>query len=156
MNINQILLTLLILIACCVGTFFLGRETKPTEYEQIYKVDTLRILDTFLIASEPLIIEKSKAKIVYKDRYFYDSVKISPHPFTAILDTIIKADTLNIEFEYPTALFSVLLRKQPDSVFTQKIYIDRQIFTKSEPEWWKTTIYAGGGLILGVLIGKGL
>ena len=164
MNSNQTILTIIILVACSAAMFFLGRETKPPEYLTSFKTDTLYVCDTVLETAEPVFVEKAVAAIKKRDWGLrtgdlkgIDSIdpnRKNPAPFTATLDTILNSDTLHAEFEYPEALFTILLKRRPDTTFVKTIYIDRNIYAFKEREGWEIPVYIGAGIVGGFLLGR--
>lgn len=164
MSSNQTILTIIILVACSAAMFFLGRETKPPEYLMSFKTDTLYLCDTVLRTAEPVIVEKAKARISRqltafsfqqeKDSALADSRQPTADSFTATLDTIINADTLHAEFEYPEALFSIMLKRRPDSTFIKTAFIDRTIYAQKERASWEIPVYVGAGIVGGFLLGR--
>lgn len=162
MSSNQTIITIIILVACSAAMFFLGRETKPAEVMMSFKTDTLYICDTVLRTAEPVLVEKAKANIRNRESGIGNQGKETlpnsqfpiPNSFVATLDTIINADTLHAEFEYPEALFSILLKRRPDSTFIKTIFIDRTIYAQKERASWEIPVYVGVGVIGGFLLGR--
>lgn len=164
MSSNQTILTIVILVACSAAMFFLGRETKPAEFLMSFKTDTLYICDTVLKTAEPVLVEKAKAVVKKRDWRlgtggWKDSNAIASNPqnpvsFMATLDTIINADTLHAEFEYPEALFTILLKRRPDSTFIKTRLIERTLYATKERASWEIPVYVGAGLLGGFLLGR--
>ena len=106
-----------------------------------------QIRDTILqvLPAEPIIIEKSIAKV----KYIRDTI-IQTQPFIAQLDTIIKYDTIRLGFQFPENYFSLDYRKHPDTLKTEII---TQTVAK-KPNWWEEPAYFIGGFIIGYIIKK--
>jgi hypothetical protein len=126
-------------------SFFLGRSSKNCSdtVQTIIKRDTVIIVKQ----AEPIIIEKAKTKIVYTR----DTI-IQTQPFIAVVDTIIKKDTVYAKFEFPANNFDLWIKKKPDSTLIQTITITKEII-KDRP-WWEASAYSLGGAVIGFLFGK--
>jgi hypothetical protein len=105
------------------------------------------IRDTILqvLPAEPIIIEKSVAKV----KYIRDTI-IQTQPFIEQLDTIIKYDTIRLGFQFPENYFSLEYRKHPDTLKTE--IITRTI--EKNPKWWEEPVYFISGFIIGYIIKK--
>jgi len=132
----MILLNLLFLILL----IFSHKHNEPIIQEK-------QIRDTILqvIPAEPIIIEKTIAKITY----IRDTI-IQTQPFVAQLDTVIKYDTIRMGYQFPENYFSLEYRKHPDTLKTE--IITRTI--EKKPKWWEEPAYFIGGFILGYFIKK--
>lgn len=100
--------------------------------------------DTLTIVQEPIVIEKIKPQLIYKS----DTI-IQTRPFTAVVDTIYKYDTIQVRYDYPENEMQIAIRMATDTV-----YNEREIVI-SEPQyqpWWKDPLIATGGLVLGYLL----
>lgn len=126
-------------------SFFLGRSSKNCNdtVQTIIKRDTVIVVKQ----SEPIIIEKAKTKIVYTR----DTI-IQTQPFIAVVDTIIKKDTVYAKFEFPANNFDLWIKKKPDSTLIQTITFTKEII-KDRP-WWEASAFTLGGAVLGFLLGK--
>lgn len=126
-------------------SFFLGRSSKncSDSVQTIIKRDTVIVVKQ----AEPIIIEKAKTKIVYTR----DTI-IQTQPFIAVVDTIIKKDTVYAKFEFPANNFDLWIKKKPDSTLIQTITITKEII-KDRP-WWEASAYSLGGAVIGFLLGK--
>lgn len=126
-------------------SFFLGRSSKncSDSVQTIIKRDTVIVVKQ----AEPIIIKKAKTKIVYTR----DTI-IQTQPFIAVVDTIIKKDTVYAKFEFPANNFDLWIKKKPDSTLIQTITITKEI-TKDRP-WWEASAYSLGGAVIGFLLGK--
>ena len=136
---------LVLLIIVLLLSFLLGRSSKNCNdaVQTIIKRDTVLIVKQ----AEPIIIEKAKTKIVYTR----DTI-IQTQPFIAVVDTIIKKDTVYAKFEFPANNFDLWIKKKPDSTLIQTITITKEI-TKERP-WWEASAYTLGGAVIGFVLGK--
>lgn len=134
-----------LMIIVLLLSFFLGRSSKNCSetVQTILKRDTVIIVKQ----SEPIVIEKAKTKIIYTR----DTI-IQTHPFIAVVDTIIKKDTVYAKFEFPANNFDLWIKKKPDSTLIQTITITKEII-KDRP-WWEASAYSLGGAVIGFLLGK--
>jgi len=139
------ILALGLLIIVLLLSFFLGRSSKNCNdtVQTIIKIDTVIVVKK----AEPIIIEKAKTKIVYTR----DTI-IQTQPFIAVVDTIIKKDTVYAKFEFPANNFDLWIKKKPDSTLIQTITITKEII-KDRP-WWEASAYSLGGAVIGFLFGK--
>ncbi len=99
-----------------------------------------------IIKRKPIIINKVKTKIIHTR----DTVIITK-PFVALLDTILRLDTVSAKFQYPENLFSVAIRSHQDSIKMESVTIYKTIERKSP--WWEVPAYILGGVATGYLIG---
>ncbi len=127
---------LLVILALLIGMAI----TKIYYPDQIINHTT----DTLTIAQEPIVIEKIKPKLIYKS----DTI-IQTRPFTVVVDTIYKYDTIQVRYDYPENQMQLAIRMATDTVYNKKEIIT--IEPKSEP-WWEDTLIATGGLVLGYLL----
>lgn len=121
-------------------------------------------VDTILVKqpAETIYIDTGKAKIIYRSKYItridtvinnrYDTVYIAPR-FIAVLDTIIKKDTVNVKYFYPGNFFSLLIKPKPDSIRTITI-TKNKLMDKNNNSWWKYASCIAGGMVLGFIIAK--
>lgn len=110
---------------------------------------TLIHSDTVFIIkpAEPLIITRIKAKITpVRDTL------ILTQPFIAAVDTIINDDTLTAGYEYPDNVFSIDLRRKPDSVMVRTVTINTPTIKKRA--WWEVPVYVAGGVLAGYFFGS--
>jgi hypothetical protein len=136
---------LALMVIVLLLSFFLGRSSKncTDTVQTIIKRDTVIIVKQ----AEPIIIEKAKTKIVYTR----DTI-IQTQPFIAVVDTIIKKDTVYAKFEFPANNFDLWIKKKPDSTLIQTITVTKEII-KDRP-WWEASAYSLGGAVIGFLLGK--
>ena len=145
MEKNKYIFALVLLIIVLLLSYFLGRSSKNCNdsVQTIIKRDTVIVVKQ----SEPIVIEKAKTKIVYTR----DTI-IQTQPFIAVVDTIIKKDTVYAKFEFPANNFDLWIKKKPDSTLIQTITITKEI-TKDRP-WWEASAYTLGGAVIGFVLGK--
>ncbi len=145
MEKNKYIFALALLIIVLLLSFLLGRSSKNCNdsVQTIIKRDTLIIVKQ----SEPLIIEKIKPKIIIQE-----DTLILTKPFVAIVDTIIKRDTIYAKFEFPVNTFDLWIKRKPDSTLIQTITITEEVM--KERPWWEASAYTIGGTVAGFLIGR--
>ena len=145
MEKHKYIFALVFLIIVLLLSFLLGRNSKNCNdsVQTIIKRDTVIVVKQ----AEPIVIEKAKTKIVYTR----DTI-IQTQPFIAVVDTIIKKDTVYAKFEFPANNFDLWIKKKPDSTLIQTITITKEI-TKDRP-WWEASAYTLGGAVIGFVLGK--
>jgi len=138
---------LILLIIALLLCFLLGRSSKNCNdtVQTVLKRDTVIIVKQ----SEPIVIEKAKTRIVYTK----DTVLLTK-PFVAIIDTIVKKDTVFAKFEYPLNSFDLWIKRKPDSTMIQTITITKEVI--KERPWWEASAYTLGGAVLGFVLGKSI
>lgn len=148
---QDILITIGIIAVLVIISFFVGRcSHQPVEtIKYITKIkDSVQV-----VAQDPIII-KSPGRIMYKDRdrlVFVPRFQDTCRPFTIVLDTILKKDTLNLRYEYPANNISLFLKQKPDSI------IIRTITLQTDPVIIKRAWYLDAGLSLGsAVLGYGI
>jgi hypothetical protein len=147
MNINKLLICAALAIIIIASAILLPRcnhDCKP-----ISNLNKSYIRDTIVrtIASEPIIITKVKTKIIK-----LSDTLIKTYPFVARIDTIIKHDTVRVEFEYPANLLSLAVSRRPDTLRVERIIIsDTKL--RSE-EWWVKPLIVAGSFAAGWLSGQ--
>ena len=99
------------------------------------------------IRPEPLVIEKVKARKVF----IRDTVIVS-RPYIAIVDTVVRRDTVRAEYEFPLNLFSLDIRRAADSVKIETITISKYI--KESRPWWELPLSVAAGAGIGYLAGS--
>lgn len=139
-RIINIAIVLMFLIAL-IGSYYLGRCSKTCEVDYITKRDTI----VEIRYSEPIVIERAKTKIVYKR----DTI-IETKPFVATIDTIIKMDTIYVAFNYPEMTLDVIVKKQPDTLMHEKIFVE----TQAKRAWWEIPVSVLAGTVVGYLLGR--
>jgi hypothetical protein len=109
-----------------------------TETEQIVRVDTLTVIP------EPIVIERVKPKIVYKS----DTI-VRSKPFTAVIDTVLKLDTIRVSYDFPENNMRLAIRMATDTVYNSYETIIEKC---PKSKWWETPAIATGGVLLGILV----
>ena len=105
------------------------------------------------VQKKHIVLREAKTKIIV----LTDSLlNCENKPFTAILDTIVDQDTIQVDFKYPDNLISLLIKQKPDSIYYEKVYLTNTV--QGSKEWWETpALISGGalvGFIIGILVGK--
>ena len=138
---------LALLVIVLLLSFFLGRSSKNCNdsVQTVLKRDTVIVVKQ----AEPIIIEKAKTKIVYTK----DTI-IQTQPFVAVVDTIIKKDTVYAKFEFPANNFDLWIKRKPDSTLIQTITITKEVI--KERPWWEASAYTLGGSVIGFVLGKSI
>lgn len=135
----------IILLALVIGVLFYYVVQNPLynqQHEIIYKIDTI----VKIIPQKEIEIIEAKPKI----RYIRDTI-IQTQPFVAQLDTILMRDTLFAQYKFPDNLMSINVKTSNDSIKLPQITIER---TKYERNWYELATALGGGIILGLILGK--
>ncbi|TNE35134.1 hypothetical protein EP342_02060 [bacterium] len=114
--------------------------------EYYSKVEKIVKTDTLTIVPEPIVLERVKPKLIYKR----DTI-IETKPFTAILDTIYKFDTIQVNYDYPENNMRIAIRMATDTVYNEYETLKEEC---KKQEWWEAPAIAAGGIILGILITK--
>ena len=137
-------MTLLLIAAIIIVLLFLP------QYSAEHGHDSVKIVrDTIikLLPSKPVIIEKKKTKIIKLS----DTV-IRYHPFRSVVDTVIMRDTIHSFYEFPSGIFTLNIRRKPDTLRVSKVVVYR---TKQEKEkWWEKPLMIMGGVLAGYTIGR--
>ena len=113
--------------------------------------------DTLTLVHQDTLKINAKGKIVYRNinQYvvMYDSVRDTLKlSFKSEIDTILKQDTCKISYEYPMNVFSVLIKKKPDSIRTiTEVHIKE--IERAESWYVKPSIFLGG-VLLGYVGGR--
>jgi hypothetical protein len=121
--------------------FFQKNLIQRAEEGFTQKADTI----VKIVPSEPLIIERVKTKIIYTG----DTI-VQTKPFVAMVDTVVKQDTIFAKYEFPENLFSLNLRRSDDTVRT--VMIKTEIMKSESKNWWKSPAVAVAGLVVGYLL----
>jgi hypothetical protein len=149
--LNNLTTIFIILLAFALG-FLIAPFLMP-EKETIIKEPfsgTIQIDTVFkTIEKEPIILEKIKTKIIKQK----DTI-IKTYPFIAKVDTILKRDTIKISYDFPQNIFSMNIRRMPDTLALQKMLITKMI--KIEPPWWETPAFIAAGTLIGYVLASSL
>jgi len=133
-----------IAIGIIISVIYSGLQVDKTKTRIIDRI----VRDTVVEVrqKEPLVIEKTKLKIVTQR----DTI-IRFKPFKASLDTILRTDSLKLEYLYPENIFSMAMRFRPDTVASESSMI---FFHEEKKEgWWEIPAEISGGLAAGLIIG---
>lgn len=136
---------LIIGLFIAVLSFIAGRYSR--ENEKIIETQIHRDTVTVVDYPEPIVLEKVKSKI----EYIKDTI-IQTQPFEACIDTIVRQDTVNARYNFPENIFSLEIRKKPDSTRIQTITILKESIKTENQPWWHTPLAAAGGVLLGIAI----
>lgn len=136
---------IVMLLSLALG-FIIGRSNFFFKSQNNISIVKLR-RDTILQKEKPLILEKVKTKIIK----IKDTI-ILTKPFKAIVDTVVRSDTIFASFEYPHNYFSLSVKSKPDTIKTYSI-IYRQLNRKKEI-WWHKPLIIVGAITAGYLLGK--
>lgn len=118
-------------------------------------IDTI----TKVIDHEPITITDRRATVRYvRDTVRWgDTVRVrdtvyTTRPFVAVIDTIIKHDTITAAYRFPQQTFSLALRRAPDSVRYEVRTVTLTNYEKRE--WWIDALGAIGAGGIGYAIGR--
>ena len=112
---NKLLLALSgILLAAIIYLLCFEVNKVQLQKVEIEKRDTIYKI----IQKDPIEIIRTKPKL----RIVRDTVIQSPE-FIAVLDTVIRRDTIRAEYEFPQNLLSLQIRQSPDSLIQERIII---------------------------------
>lgn len=137
--ISTILLTLIIV---AIIYFILQNNINNKQNLVVHKIDTI----IKIIPQKEIKIVEGKPKI----QYIRDTI-VQTQPFVARLDTILLRDTIFAQYQYPENLMSIEVRTSNDSIRLPRITIER---TKYERNWYELATAYGGGIILGLILGR--
>lgn len=135
-----------ILIGIVIGTILTSIATKQ---DKDIIVQEKIVRDTITKYQKPIIIEKIKAQIVYK----HDTI-IQTKPFIARIDTVIMYDTIKASYEFPENYFSLLVKRKPDTVYTNTIY--RTEYQEIKRPLYIDILSHTGAILSGFLIGNNI
>ncbi|MBM2817031.1 MAG: hypothetical protein HW421_3793 [Ignavibacteria bacterium] len=112
------------------------------EEKKIIYIDTL----IRTLPAKPIYIKRTAEKIIK----LRDTI-IQTNPFCSAIDTIIAFDTVHAEYEFPENIFTIEVKKKPDTMKIQTISIMQTV--KEETPWWQTPVYIIGGALGGYVLG---
>ena len=149
MKTNELIYLLIILYLLGIGTGYIFEKSRLKPFSQIiqYEKEIKRDTVVKLKPQKPLIIYKTKMKLVKTS----DSL-IKTYPFVAKLDTMLQQDTIRANYEFPQNLFTLEIKRKPDSIKIETIEKIKTIADKKQ--WWEAPAYVLSGVLLGYLIGK--
>lgn len=134
-KVNNMKYFLLVILAAIIG-FGVADKYFPS-------TNIVRITDTIIVVTEPIILEKITPKLIYRS----DTVIVT-NPFIAIIDTVYKADTIQVSYLFPENEMSIAIKMATDTIYNQRI----EPVVCNESKWWETPAIATCGLIIGFLI----
>ena len=137
-----LVLIIVILLLISVTYNFISYTSAPI-MKEIIKYDT--IYKT--VENEAIVIEKVKSRI----EYIRDTLIITK-PFIAIIDTVIKYDTIRLFYQYPENLFSMYVKQRADTIPLQIKTVLKTVQEKKK--WYEPIIYFLGGVGVGAVLGK--
>lgn len=140
---KSIIIALISLIAGAL-IYHLLFQKEPLKYES-----TRIIRDTIykIEQREPIILSKVEPKIMY----LRDTVYLSK-PFIAILDTIVKTDTIFVSYEFPENLIELAVKHRQDTNMIAEITF-RQEESKKEAIS-ENPVLMVALIIIGLLLGN--
>lgn len=138
-----------LLVMFLIGTaagyliFSLGGNPSSVNHNALVRRDTI----IKLVESEPIVIEKHVPRVVFKR----DSV-IETRPFTAIVDTLVRRDTVRAVYEFPENTFSMRISRGVDSLAVEQVQVID--YSDKVTHWWHVPAYVLAGVIVGFIIGN--
>ena len=145
-------LLMALLMACLLGGI-LGWALKPCPCDAspvaaVVRIDTV----TKVIEHEPLHVTAPAVVRYVRDTVTLSDTIIQTRPFIARLDTVVRRDTLGVEYRFPQHTFSVLLRQAPDSIRYETRTITLTNYERRA--WWLDALTHVGAASLGYAIGS--
>ncbi len=122
--------------------FILAQFIHPNA-QIITQPELIRDTITFIKPSKPIIMEKIIPKIIYRK-----DTLIVTKSFTAKIDTVIKLDTILIEYKFPENRFSFAYKPKIDTA--SKIY--NIIIPKYNNNCSNNWVFAVGGFAAGIIL----
>ena len=138
--LSGILLATIIYLLCFEVNKVKLQKVEIEKRDTIYKI----------IQKEPIEIVRTKPKL----RIVRDTVIQSPE-FIAVLDTVIRSDTIRAEYEFPQNLLSLQIRQSPDSLMQERITIHTKEYI-DHTKWWEKHLIAIAGIVVGIVVGKSI
>lgn len=149
---------LFVIAILVVASFLAGRScgrTPANNNDTTTRVDTV----TSYVWHSPITITETKTKLTTRvdTVHHYDTTyivrneggKYCSYPFVARLDTIVDGDTIGVQFKYPEATLSALIKQQPTEIKT--LYVTKTV-TTTLPTWQVVLTHLGafaGGYFIG-------
>lgn len=151
-DMTKMLIAIIILLVAMTGTFFLGyyfRSEKIVERQLPAEI----VRDTIAkeIRKDSIVIKYMPGQIEYIDT----GKTIETKPFVAKADTIIKHDTVHVEYSFPQNNFAFALRTKPDTTYYINTTIEKTFTIDKTPSWWVTTLTHVGASAVGAALGYG-
>lgn len=141
-----------LLLGGLFGSFFFPKTVTKTVTRNIISRDTLPpVIDTLVkyVSLPPIKI------IEHGDIIYVRDTIIETQPFVAVLDTVVKRDTLNLEYYFPENLFKIDLRFKPEEtkIITKYVTINTNTEIEKPEPWYIKAAYGAGGVLLGYGLG---
>jgi hypothetical protein len=154
MNDRLIALLMLALIFTLIGGC-IGWYLKPCPCGEASAVQATTVqIDTVTkyITHDPIYVH-AKARVVTQRDTVHETDTVYRTPaFVAILDTIVKHDTIGIEYAFPQHTFSVALRQGRDSISYEVRTLT--ITNYEQRPWWMDALTHIGAATLGYSIAQ--
>jgi hypothetical protein len=96
---------------------------------------------------EPIKIENAVPKIIYRS----DTVYVAK-AFTAILDTVVKYDTVFIQYDFPEHLINLSVKHKADTNAIAEIIVENKV--QESQSSWETALIIVASAIIGFLLGN--
>lgn len=145
MNRNIIYMTYLLLATVIAVLLYIVLNADMSMQSIEYRVRRDTVVKT--IKPEPVVITKTRTKIIK----LKDTV-IKTYPFRAVIDTVIRRDTVRSYFEFPSGMFSLRFTPATDTLRFSRIVLKREV--KRKDEWWEKPLMIMGGVLAGYTIGR--
>lgn len=142
-----------IAIACCILLKNCADKAPASSGVQIRDSVVVKYVEKIRIDTVP-------GKTKWRTLYRYDTLTKEYHiidtqfvtkPFETTLDTIVRHDTVHLQFLYPEKSFSMLIKPHPDSILIRTITITPP---PEKPSFWDDLGKIGGGFLGGYIVGK--
>lgn len=150
---NKLLALLMLLLLSSLLGGFIGWQIKPCPCPETAEATAVRIdTVTKVIEHEPILVKAPAIVRYVRDTITQTDTLIQTRPFVARLDTVVKRDTLGVEYRFPQHTFAVAFRRAADSVRfeTKTITLTRQ---EHRPWWIDALTHVGAGA-LGYAVGR--
>lgn len=138
------------LIGGCIGWYL-----KPCPCDEASSVQATAVqIDTVTkyLTHDPVHVY-AKARVIYQRDTVHEADTVyRTRPFVAVLDTIVKHDTINVEYAFPQHTFSVALRQGRDSIAFEVRTLT--ITNYEQRPWWIDALTHVGAATLGYSIAQ--
>jgi hypothetical protein len=144
MTKNLVYMTMLMIVVIIAVLLFLllNEDAANCQAESAVVRDTV----VRVVPAKPIVLTKMRTKIVKLS----DTV-ILYHPFRAVIDTVIKHDTIHSYYEFPAGVFSLEYRPKPDTMLMRNTVFYKTKVKKEK--WWEKPLMFVGGMVVGYVIG---
>jgi len=142
MKFYQYAFYFLILLSILLIFLLFNKNNIDRKVQEIIKFDTILIYKP-----QPIILEK----IIPKIKYIRDTI-ITTKPFVARVDTVIKYDSIKIDYHFPENNIDLSIYRNYDTIRVEK-YLYNQI-KSNENEWYINYIGFIVGFASGYIIFK--